>query len=291
MRHLPELLAAIAATVAGASLAAHAAFPPTPVHPVFETTGENLIANRLRGRVSFRVRPSRYRVGAFARGDCPTGTQEALQAIVPVPNAAGTNGETPTSVTNPADQATDNAAELINQLGIETIPAYLGAAAHPVFLMHVPALPNATGVLFVDIPDKSLTERQQYKVEFDLPNEAGIIGVRIPDTAPPLQEGPVYRWRVAVECSPENAEDDVVAFSSAAFEQVPDIAGTDEERLDYYLETGVWQDTAAMLAVNRYDNSDPDTDAEWTTLMEASGLSQFANTPIIDIQEGRLTVD
>jgi hypothetical protein len=291
MRRLPEFLVAIAAAVVGTSLAAEAAFYPTPVLPAWETTDALLLANRLRGRASFRVRSSRYRVGAFARGDCPVGTQENLRAIVPVPNAAGTMGETPTSATNPDDRATATATELINQLGIATIPAYLGAAAHPVFLMHVPALPNATGVLFVDIPDKSLTERQQYKVAFDLPDEAGIIGVRIPDAAPALQEGPVYRWRVSIECSPENDEDDVVAFSSAAFEQVPDLAGTEDERLDYYLESGIWQDTAAMLAANRYDNPDADADAEWATLMEVSGLSQFADTPIISIQEGRLIED
>jgi hypothetical protein len=261
---------------AAISFAAPIAAPaPAALTPMIDSVDQILLANRLRG-YRFNVRPSRYRRGAFSRGDCPVDAQEQLQAIVP-------------DLANMDD--IDLAAPETGTTVIGEIPAYLNAAAHPVFLLHAPALENASGILFVEIPTLSVQERQQYKVGFDLSDRAGIIAVKMPTTAPALEVGKSYRWRVSVECSPNDEELDTINFRSAVYEQMPDVVGDEQARLSHYLEQGIWQDTAAIIAEERYDNAHNEVDEEWAYLMETSGLPQFADVSIIDIQTGQLLID
>jgi len=273
--------------LAALSFASPMASPtPTSLLPALDSVDQILLANRLRG-YRFNVRPSRYRRGAFSRGDCPVDAQEQLQAIVPDwEKIDDMNSETGREAAeHPGNgDATTESSTILNP----PIPAYQNAATHPVFLLQAPALDGGFGELFVETPTLPLTERQQYKVEFDLTDQAGIIGIRIPPSAPELQGGQVYRWRVSIECSPEDDNYDVIVFNSAVYEQVADIDGDDGARFEYYLNQGIWQDAAAMLAEAHYTNPDAQTDEDWATFMDISGTPQFANVPIVSIQTGRL---
>lgn len=256
------------------SLSSSPSAPVTPSFaPAFDSVEQILLSrNRLRG-YRFNVRPSRYRGGAFSRGDCPVDAQEKLQAIVP----------DPTNIDDVDLAASESAANIFGG-----IPAYQNAASHPVFLLHAPAIEGASGVLYVEIPTLSLRERQQYKVAFELSDQAGILGIQVPQSAPALEVGQTYRWRVAVECSPEDDELDIISFNSAVYEQVTDIDGDEQTRLSYYLEQGIWQDTAVILADARANSLDADADEEWAVFMDVSGTPQFVEAPVIDIQVGRL---
>ena len=233
----------------------NAALQPTPVVPAFEATGEMLMANRLRNRgLRFHVRPSRYRYGGFVRGSCPQGAAP----IVPI-----TEDKT-------------------------YAPSYLTASAHPTFFINVPELPDASGFIYVDNPDLPGRNPQLYKVAFDLDGGAGIVGIQMPKDAPGLEVGSSYRWRVAIDCSSAGAEGDTIVFKGGEVERVADIEGATEQRLEYYLQEGIWQETAEIVAKDRYNAPSAGSNEDWAALMEESGLSQFADTPIVAIVEGRL---
>ncbi|MBE7385051.1 MAG: DUF928 domain-containing protein [Leptolyngbya sp. SIO1E4] len=262
MRRLSYCLAFSVGLVAVISTDVNAALQTTPkttpIASALESTDTVLMANRLRNRgMSFRVRPSRYRRGGFSRGSCPDGAAP----VVPI-------GEDET-----------------------VAPAYLTASAHPTFLINVPELPDASGVIYVEDPNSPGRNPQVYKATFDIADQAGIIGIQMPSEAPMLQEGTTYRWRVVINCSAEGTEESTIVFSGGEIERVADIEGTREERLDYYLQEGIWQETAELIAEYRYDDPSADTDEDWAILMEASGIPQFAETPIIEMTNGRLSED
>ncbi|NER79076.1 MAG: DUF928 domain-containing protein [Leptolyngbya sp. SIO1D8] len=258
MKRLSYFLAFSLSLGAIAGTDVQATLQPTPIAPAFESTDTILMANRLRNRgMSFRVRSSRYRRGGFSRGSCPAGTLP----VVPVSED-------------------------------ETVaPTYLTASAHPTFLINVPELTDASGIIYVEDPNSPGRNPQLYKVAFDITNQAGIIGIEMPSDAPMLQEGTTYRWRGVIYCGAEGSEEDTIVFSGGEIERVADIEGTTEEKLDYYLQEGIWQETAEIIAEYRYDDPSADNDEDWAILMEASGIPQFAETPIVEMTNGRLSED
>ena len=258
MKRLSYFLAFSLSLVAIAGLDVQATLQPTPIVPAFESANTVLTANRLRNRgMRFRVRSSRYRRGGFSRGSCPDGAAP----VVPI-------GEDET-----------------------VAPAYLTASAHPTFLINFPELTEASGVIYVEDPNSPGRNPQLYKATFDVTEQAGIMGIQMPSEAPMLEEGRTYRWRVVISCGAEGTEESTIVFSGGEIERVADIEGTREEQLEYYLQEGIWQETAEIIAAYRYDDPSAETDEDWAILMEASGISQFAETPITEITNGRLSED
>lgn len=253
------MLAAGFVMMTGASVAA--ALQPTPMVPAFESTGEVMNVARLRNRgLRFRVRASRYRRGGFSRGACPP---EGAAPVVPMVEGAES---------------------------VDKAPAYLTASAHPTFFVSVPALSNATGVVFIEDPNSESRNPQIYKANFTLNTQKGIVGISMPSDAPSLEEGSSYRWKVVIQCgAEENSNDTMIIPAGGEIERTADISGTPEERLEYYLDEGVWQETVEILARERFQAGTAAADEDWQVLMEASGIPQFAETPIVAMVTAQLT--
>ena len=152
-------------------------------------------------------------------------------------------------------------------------------------------MPTVSGRLFFEnIGASDRSERQLYKVDFELDAQSGgVIGIQIPDEAPPLTVGQDYLWRVSISCDAEDPTDFVVFRSNGLLEVVEDIDGTTEERLNYYLDEQIWQDTLTMVAEAYYANPDSaDAIANWEDLTDGNGLSQYAAMSIVEIVEGEL---
>ncbi|MGF1522300.1 MAG: DUF928 domain-containing protein [Leptolyngbyaceae cyanobacterium] len=259
MKRLSNLFTFSIALLTVAGLEVNAALQPTTIAPAFESTGDLLVANRLRNRgLRFRVSSSAFRRGGFSRGTCPVGAAPVMPVI---------EGET---------------------AAVETAPAYMTASAHPTFFIQVPET-EGYGVFFIEDLSLEGDNPQLYEAEFDLTGEAGIIGIRVPDEAQALQVGSNYRWRATIFCgSGEEEEEDTILILGGEIERVADVEGTPEERLEQYLDAGIWQETATILAEYRYTDPSTATDEDWAILMEESGIPQFANEPIVDIVESRL---
>lgn len=246
---------------------AAAALQPTPIVSSFESTGDVLMAGRLRNRLRFRVSASPYRRGGFSRGACPS---EGAYPVMPLAEA-----EAAVPIVATDDQGTTS---------------YLTASSHPTFLMKVPALENASGVLYIESPTTASRNPQVYKAAFDLDVEAGIVGIQMPSDAPALEEGNRYGWRVVISCGADD-KDSTITFRGGEVTRVADVSGSVEERLGYYLDEGIWQETAEILARDRYQTASAAADEDWAALMAASGISQFAETPIVGMISSTLPAE
>ncbi|MEO1295544.1 MAG: DUF928 domain-containing protein, partial [Cyanobacteria bacterium J06636_16] len=196
MKHLSNLFALSIALLTVASLEVNATLQPTPVAPAFESTGEMLIANRLRNRgLSFRVSSSAFRRGGFSRGTCPTGAAPVMPVV---------EGEV---------AAAENGAPA---------PAYMTASAHPTFFIEVPET-EGYGIFFIEDLSLEGDNPQLYEAEFDLTGEAGILGIRVPSEAQSLQVGSNYRWRATIFCGSGEEEDDTIQILGGEIERVADV--------------------------------------------------------------------
>ncbi|MEO1208705.1 MAG: DUF928 domain-containing protein [Cyanobacteria bacterium J06638_20] len=251
--------------------AVNAAFQPSAVAPAFDAMDEVLLANRLRnrGNFRFRVRPSRFRRGGFSRGSCP---EEKAYGISPKMDDFEASGD----------------------FKKEPAPAYLTASDHPTLFMKVPALPSeAHGQLHIEIenPDATTRNPKLYTAAFDLSGQEGIVGVRMPTEATALEAGKSYKWKVVISCSEDLDDLSTIPFLGGVVERVADIAGTPEEKFDYYWDEGIWQEVATLIAEERYNNASPEADANWADLMGASGLAEYATTTIVEIVDATLFVE
>ncbi|MBE9062396.1 DUF928 domain-containing protein [cf. Phormidesmis sp. LEGE 11477] len=243
-----------------------------------EISNPTLLASRFsrfrRGR--FRVRASRYRRGGFSRGSCPQ--QDAFMPLTP----SFEEESTATGI----EESTDIAISPTSPL-LLPITAYATTSTHPTFFLNLPALSNAKGTLFVDNadPNASRAQRQIYKVDFDISEEAGIVGIKVPDDAPPLNPGQTYLWRLAITCAADS-DRDVVLVRGGVVDRVAvdEISGSVDERLEYYTDQGLWQNLLMLTAEERYQSPESSTaNQNWADLMTASGLEDLATVPIMNI--------
>lgn len=217
-----------------------------------------LVAGRLGFRV--RVRPSRFRVGGFARGSCPP------VSIAPV-----------TPPTQPEEISSK-----------EEAPVDSTASAHPTLFVNIPTeIPGATAELTLQ---NEAGDQQLYSTTFPLTGKPGIVGIRIPDSVPPLQVGQKYLWQVSVACNPNKPEERLFAMSWV--ERValdPTVASqinqaSLREKSALYAEAGIWQDTLSTLAELRLSNpNDQAVAQDWASLMQSVNLQDFANKPVVQI--------
>jgi len=254
MKRLAQLIALTVGITGVIGFEANAAQSLTTAVPAFDSTGDVLLANRLRNRgFSFRVRSSGFRRGGFSRGSCP----EGAAPVVPV-------------------------------AGEDKAPSYLTASAHPTFLINVPAMDDASGVIYVEDHESGSRNPQLYEATFAVPEAGGIVGISMPTDAPQLEEGKNYRWRVVLNCGSEDDEANTIVFSGGEIQRVADSSGNVDERLAYYLEAGIWQEVAEILASDRFLDASTGADEDWAILMEESGLAQFATTPVVAMENGHL---
>lgn len=223
------------------------------------TSQDTLVAGRLGFRL--RVRPSRYRIGGISRGSCPPVT------IAPVAPPMR-----PEEITPEQDAAVDSTT-----------------SAHPTLFVNIPdGLPATTAQLTVQ---NEAGDQELYSTSFTLSGKPGIVGIRIPDTAPALEVGQKYLWQVSVTCDPSKPEDQLfamswverVALDSDLARQVNQ--ATPREKSTLYAEAGIWQDTVSTLAELRLSNpNDPSVAQDWASLMQSVNLSDLANKPVVQIQ-------
>ncbi len=219
-----------------------------------------LIARRLGFR--WGVRASRYRRGGFSRGaSCPSNS--GLIAVVPEVESADV----------PENE--------------RKAPVYLTASAHPMFFFHIPSLPTTTGRLTLRRADVPLTQGTSYEMDFELTGESGIVGVQLSDSTLSLESGIEYLWQVSVACEPGNFANSLT-INGGVVERVADTTGTPSERLNFYMNQGIWQDTVSLMAEGVYTNPlDAAIARQFSSLLEEAGLGAIAQAPVVQIIEGQ----
>ncbi len=161
----------------------------------------------------------------------------------------------------------------------------LTVAAHPTFFLYVPQTKDQA-VEFI-LQDEN--DREIYKTNFRMNDNAGIISISLPDTAnlPPLEVGKNYRWYFSLICDVESSDGNIfidgwvrrVEPSLALKNQLEKAAPRD--RADIYAAAGIWQETLASLAeLRRSRPNDSALASEWANLLRSVGLNEIAEEPL-----------
>ncbi|HEY9606058.1 MAG TPA: DUF928 domain-containing protein [Allocoleopsis sp.] len=219
----------------------------------------------LAGRLGFKlnVRPSVYRVGGFTRGSCSS---------------------TDITVVSPPTQPEEHAP----RQDVESVAVDSTISSHPTLFVNIPAEVSATKAEL--LVQNEAGDREIYDTTFQLTGKPGIVGIRIPNTAPPLEVGQKYQWQFSVFCDPNDSTDRL--STSSWIERIsidPTLASrieraTPREQLSIYAEAGIWQDMLSTLAELLYSNpNDQSLAQDWASLMQTVNLNNFANQPIVQI--------
>lgn len=227
-------------------------------------------------RLSWRVypRPSRYRVGGFSRSSqCFAGNQ-SVTALTPPPRSE----------------------ESINS---ENAAVNGTLSSHPIFWLSVPQTQPTQAFFSLQKADAG-EEAELHSQEITLSGQAGVIGIKLPESAPGLKEGETYLWQVLIQCEPESYNGALhlgswikrldpnelpmqVGLSGPAL--VKRLAHTAaEEKALIYANLGIWQDTISTLAELRYrDPQNVQVQEDWAALLNATQMQSFVQSPILKI--------
>ncbi len=120
----------------------------------------------------------------------------------------------------------------------------------------------------------------------------GMVGVRLPSTEAPLKIGELYTYLFVVACNSKNAsENEFVGASVERREQPSSIASqltaaTSRERAILYAQEGFWDEALTTLAeLRRANPNDAGLTADWDALLEAGGLNEIKQKPIVPLNQ------
>ncbi|NEQ29744.1 MAG: DUF928 domain-containing protein [Leptolyngbya sp. SIO4C5] len=263
-------------TLLAGSLPLSATAEAAGIRPGLGTIGENHQEVLLAGyrRFRFRVRTSRYRSGGFRRGpECFVDPNDRLAVIAPPAK--------PEEEVAAFDEALDARTDNADNVG----PIDKTASAHPVFLAYIPQLRNATEAqLTVQTSDFM---NQIADIPFEVSSEGGIVAIQVPSNTPGLEVGSQYIWQLAVQCNTaDNSRSDDLAIESWIEREAiaASAPSTPQERVAFYAEQGIWQETASTLAQLRHQfPDDAAISRDWAALMADVGLDQYASVPVVQV--------
>jgi Domain of Unknown Function (DUF928) len=155
----------------------------------------------------------------------------------------------------------------------------LTMAERPTIMVYLPA--TSAKKAFFSIQDEDTN--QHYQTTLYLPQEAGVMEVSLPDSAPALKTGKNYKWSLVMICS-EDLEPDSPSVSgwirrvqgyralTASLESVSQLA-----------KDGVWYDSLSTLAkLRRSQPNDQNLTASWQQLLNSAGLEAIAQEPLVN---------
>ncbi len=116
--------------------------------------------------------------------------------------------------------------------------------------------------------------------------QAGIVKLRLPSTAGPLEVGKMYKWYFLVDCDPDapplvEGWVERRAMNPTLMSQLKN--ATPRQRVTLYAANGFWHDALTTLAELRSANpGDTTLSRDWVSLLHSVGLDAIAPEPIIE---------
>lgn len=227
-------------------------------------------------RLGWRVypRPSRYRVGGFSRSSQCLADNQAVTALTPPPRSE----------------------ESINS---ENAAVNGTLSSHPIFWLSVPQTQPTQAFFSLQKAD-ALEEAELYSQEIALSGQAGVIGIKLPESSPGLKEGETYLWQVLIQCEPDSYNGALHLGSWIERldpNQLPMTRGLSgpalverlartsaEDKALIYADLGIWQDTISTLAELRYRYpQNVQVQGDWAALLNATQMQSFVQSPILKI--------
>jgi hypothetical protein len=177
-------------------------------------------------------------------------------------------------------------AEITQAETTETLPPAT-IADHPTLWFYVPYSPYPgleAEFTLIDEKDDNL-----YQTRFLLKEKPGIIGLKLPETLPPLQAGKRYKWVFSVICDPPNNRSADISVNGdieripldstlqAQFKKMSD----PKAQSALYAENELWSEAITTLAQARRRNlKDPTLQADWSNLLKSMNFDVIASEPL-----------
>lgn len=213
-------------------------------------------------------RPART-VSAGRRGKCSDVSQAFVGLVPPEETPAVVGGE-PTLST--------------------TMKSFVGftSEAFPSLWFHIPALPPDVESLELMVQDAGNTDLMNEPLVIPLSGTPGVYPIDWHISEVPLEVGQAYHWYLSILCNAErpsrNPSIDAwvqrVALTPAIARSLT--TATERERIELYIEDGLWHDALTQLAKLRCQRpNDPELTDDWITLLNSVGVAdEVAIAPI-----------
>lgn len=160
----------------------------------------------------------------------------------------------------------------------------LTVAERPTLFVYMPE--TSVREVFFSLEDENNT--YHYQTKLPISGEAGIMSVKLPNDAPPLQVGTQYKWSLVMMCGQRLRPDSPAVQGSIRRIEPQGMLqggignGSALESAALYGEAGVWYDMLASLAeARRSQPNDPTLAATWSDLLTSVGLEAIAAEPLL----------
>ncbi|NJL01721.1 MAG: DUF928 domain-containing protein [Spirulinaceae cyanobacterium SM2_1_0] len=159
-------------------------------------------------------------------------------------------------------------------------------AARPTIYTHMPAAVNADVASIVEFELLDEAGQLIYLTDRLLPAEtAGIVSIRLPESAPALDVDRNYQWMVRVY----DRNDEVIGQTEGWIQRVDRPAqlpanlqrATAYDQAMHYAEARLWYDALAAMAIAYRENPTAEVRKSWTQLLRSAGLAEVANARLL----------
>jgi len=144
--------------------------------------------------------------------------------------------------------------------------------------------PTTARKLFFSIQDED--DNNYYETTLQLPEQAGVMQVKLPNEAPALVSGKNYQYSLATICGEYLQPDDYAV--SGWIKRVQPKASLQNQKpslelASKFAKEGVWYDALSTLAiVKRSQPSNQSVVSSWQQLLDYAGLSTISREPIVN---------
>jgi len=168
-----------------------------------------------------------------------------------------------------------------NQFGVTT-------AARPTIFAYMPVVQDSVANL-VEFELVDASGRSIYFTELEPVTTSGIVGLRLPESAPALEVGRAYRWVVTVY----DRFDEVSGQTTGLIQRVEQPASlkaelaqatSAHERALVYVEARLWYDALAAMAAAYRETPTPAIRESWAHLLRSAGLDNLDGAALLDEQ-------
>ncbi|NJR49966.1 MAG: DUF928 domain-containing protein [Leptolyngbyaceae cyanobacterium CSU_1_3] len=215
------------------------------------------------------------------------------------PSSPATNRPRGASIRSGTCQATNPplTALIPVEQTLEGNPIVLGTTTseYPTLWFYLPyaITPDRPAELRREDPDPTDQASVQQRTVLRLTGApAGVIGLRLPPTEPPLAINQFYNWIFVVRCDPQDASTNQFVAGSIVRLAVTanlsqQVARSDpNRRSQFYAEAGIWQEAiAALVELRRRSPNDSNLAAEWANLLQSADLNTIVSKPIVECCE------
>ncbi len=163
-------------------------------------------------------------------------------------------------------------------------------AARPTLFAYIPYKAQMVKSLKFQIQDES--DQVHYQTQLAIPQRPGLIEIRMPQSAPPLDVGVQYRWFLEAELNCQEPSIAVLPFQQIKgwIERYqPDetlsqgLAANPLNQAQVYGEYGIWFDAAAeLMALWKAQPGNAQLSQSWSDLLALYGLQSWAQVPLVD---------